>query len=124
MNNALIQHVLAGASADTGPVAQLLRELLAPGGAVEIADQAAWQTIRCECPPYFEGETAAEVEAHYFHIRSTQLQLDLAEDGEAIAAAVERAVNYLSRRNLLVSHPGNPDLVKLSDEANTEGWLW
>lgn len=122
MNNTIMQHVLAGACTETGSTARLLRELLAPGGAVEIADQAAWEVIRDECPSQFRGTEGSGT--FYYHIHSS-MQRTLVEDDEDLrtAAAIERAVNYLARRGLLVSAPDNHYLVRLSDEVNTEGWL-
>jgi hypothetical protein len=124
VNNAVMQHVLAGASADTGPVAQLLRDLIAPGGAVEIADQAAWSVIRDECPSRHLEEPGVNSEVAWFRIHHAQLELEMSDDEDrAIAAAIARAVNYLARRELLVSHPQDATLVRLADTISTERWL-
>jgi hypothetical protein len=83
----------------------LLSELCAPDGAVGIADQAAYELIQSECV----SETFNGVSWYYTH--STDLELILSDDDGETAQQIGRAIRYLSRRELLMSHQTNSNLI-------------
>lgn len=69
--------------------------------AYEIADEAAWSDIECECIAHADGGTV--------------WYLAKARPGDDAypCMAIERAVRYLTLRNRLVIHPSQPALVRL-----------
>ena len=110
MNLARIQNILARPDLDV-EVDALLRELAAPGGAIAIADQGAWEMVCSESILIeIEGE-------HWYQIQSTELTLDLGDSEEAeIARSIVHAVNYLARRELIEYLPEHPSLIRLKEE--------
>lgn len=117
MTNDQIQRVLAMAgslnASDTrgverfvGAATALLTALAMPGGAISIADDAAWELIESECKAYSDDPN----ECTWYQVHNTELRLDL-EDEPDIYQHVSNAVTYLTARGLLVVHPEHQTMV-------------
>lgn len=87
---------------------------LTMGGPIALADQAAWNLIRSECPQHFlDGHT-------WYSTGPNQFELDVETDEteREIANSTDKAIRYLSARELLVPHAEHPTFVRATDELD------
>ena len=87
---------------------EIIRFFSGPDGAIGIADEAAWALVCREC-------WSEEKDGHtWYRTHPTELELALDSEDERIADCISTMLRYLSRRQLLVSHPDSASLVRLA----------
>jgi hypothetical protein len=82
---------------------EIIRFLAGPDGALQLADDAAWELIAGEC-------RARECDGHvWWETGSQQLALDLEPE---TLASLSAAIRYLHARGLTIVHPKHAGLVR------------
>ncbi|MBX3654138.1 MAG: hypothetical protein KIS62_12370 [Ramlibacter sp.] len=113
MTNDRIQQLLAHPNLEQ--MHSFIAALAMPGGAIAIADDAAWELIIGECRGYTD-----EVNGFvWYEVSPAQLRIELRGEDD-LFQQVCNAVTYLAARGLLVSHPDNATLVRQIDPASPE----
>ncbi|MGE0333187.1 MAG: hypothetical protein AB7P37_21110 [Ramlibacter sp.] len=107
ITNCAIQQLLA--NPDVQHLHALLADLAKVGGAISIADAAAWELIMGECRSYADEVNGGP----WYQTQNNELRLEL-EGEDEIYEQVSNAIAYLTARGLLLAHPEHPSLVRLA----------